>query len=582
MTWNAIATRSGRPQARPGRAPAPDGRTAERAARLALGAVLAVQLVFVVLNVRAPGWVLVDLDQEYNLPTWFHSGLLGAAALVALDILRLEWRLLGVAGRRRAWALGWPGVAALFAYLALDESLAIHEGFLTRELEGWLAPASPLQLTLAWLLVFLPGIVAAVTFLLASLGARARLCPRLVAWGSSGLALWLLALTLEGTARSFFIPRGLYELEVILEETAESVGTTLFLWAFWRYRAELDRGLARAGTAGAPSFAVPWRWVLAGTLALVVPAGVVTGSIAWSPHVLQKSVGDRHLRAGRLEDAAQAYRAAVDLRPGYATAWDRLGIAEFRRGDLEAAERAFTTAERLDPRAATPLNHRGAVLLRQRRAADAATAFARAVALDPRDAELHRNLGIALRRLGREADAEAAFRRAEALGLGRFGVTTLRVSLPADLPLVYLADPRLDPALALTRAGRVDLAVAEYRRALDGAPDLAAAHLGLANELLRGAVARRLTRDRPPVRVADADGDPVRPSVLFTHGVRHPDGRWEAIEATVEPDDEARDTALRAEARQHYARALALGAGPPARVGLALLDRDAAAPPRTR
>lgn len=547
---------------------------AERAARLALAVSLAIQLVFVVLNVWIPGWALVDLDQEDNLPTWFHSGLLAAAALVARRILRLEWALLGAAGRRRTWALGWLGVAALFAYLALDESLQIHEGLLTEELEAWLAPASPLQLTLAWLLIFLPGIVAAVTFLLASLGARARLSPRLVAWGCGGLAFWVLALTLEGTAKSFFIPRGLYQLEVILEETAETLGTTLFLWGFWRYRGELGRHLALAATAGPPSFAVPWRWVLAGTLALVVPAGVVTGSIAWSPHVLQKSMGDRHLRAGRLEDAARAYRAAVELRPGYATAWDRLGIAEYRRGDLEAAERAFAAAERLDPRDATAPNHRGAVLLRRGHPGDAAAAFAHAVALDPRDAELHRNLGTALRRLGREADAEAAFRRAEALGPGRLAVTTLRVSVPADLPLVYMTDPRLESALAHTRAGRVDLAAAEYRRALARTPDLAAAHLGLANELVRAAVARRLTRDRPPVRVADADAEPVRLSVLFTHGVRYPDGRWETIEVAVDADDAAADGAARAEARRHYERALTLGADAPVRVGLALLDRE--------
>lgn len=553
--------------------------TSERVARVALAVVLAVQVAFALLNVWLPGWDLVDLDQEYNLPTWFHSTLLGAAALLALDLLRLEARFLGRSDRPRGWALAWLAVAGLFGYLALDESLAIHEGFYTDELEAWLAPTSPLHLTLAWLLILLPAIVVAVAFLLASLGARARLHPRLVAWGCGGLAFWLLALTLEGTAKSVFIPRGLYWLEVILEETAETLGTTLFLWGFWRYRGALAEWLSpsvgAAGPVGSPPFAVPWRWVAAGTLALAIPAGVVTGSIALSPHVLHKSIGDRHLRAGRPEEATQAYRVALALNPRYATAWDRLGIAEYRRGDVEAAERAFATAERLEPRKAELANHRGAALLRQGRPAEAASAFTRAAALDPADAELHRNLGIALRQLGREGEAEAAFRRAEALGLGRLAVTTLRVSLPAELPLVYVADPRLEAALRETRAGRVAPAIVEYRRVLAAAPDLAAAHLGLANELLRAGVARRLTRGRPAVGVPEADVDPVRPSALFTHALRHPDGRWEAIEVTVEAAAaDAGPDATWAETCRHYERALALGAGAPARVGLALLARE--------
>ncbi|MCI0574540.1 MAG: tetratricopeptide repeat protein, partial [Myxococcaceae bacterium] len=317
-----------------------------RAGRVVLAPLLLVQAAFVALQLGAPGWRLVDLDREHNLPTWFHGGLLALVALLALDLVRSEARFLQRTRQSQAWALAWFVVAGGFAYLAVDETLVIHERLLNRWVRGQLATASSLQLLLAWLLVFLPAIVLSVAFLLAALSARARLSPRLVAWGGAGLLLWVLALTFEATTRSFFIPRNLYWLEVVLEETAESVGTTCFAWGFWRYRIELGSW----GQGRVPVFAVPWRWVAAGTVALAIPAGAVGVSIAWNSYALHTYVGDDHLNAGRLEAAVGAYRTALATAPNYGRAWYRLGVAELRRGDLAAAEQAFATAARLEPR----------------------------------------------------------------------------------------------------------------------------------------------------------------------------------------------------------------------------------------
>jgi tetratricopeptide (TPR) repeat protein len=542
-----------------------------RRSRLALAALLLIQAGFATLHLWMPGWRLVNLDREHNFPTWFHSWLLALVALQALDLIRVEGRLLGRAGRRRAWAAAWPLVAGGFAYLAADETLVIHEGFLTAWLRGRLAPSSPLELTLAWLLIFLPAIVFTVAFLLASLGARARLCPRLLAWGGGGLGLWVLALTCEATAKSFFIPRNLYWLEVVLEETAESLGTTCFAWALWRYRLELG-GWVRGRTTP-PAFAVPWRWVAAGTLALALPVAVVGVSIAWNPYALHRYIGDDHLRAGRLEEAVRAYRAALATAPAYGRAWYRLGVAELRRGDLAAAEQALAMAARLEPRNATTANDLGVVLLRQGRDGEAAAAFTRATALDPDDARAAQNLAIALRRLGREAGAEAALARARALRPPRLRVTALRMTVPADVQLAYVADPRLDGALGDSRAGRVESAISGYRRALARMPDLAPAHLGLANELVRWRLAVRLTTKPPPARAKGASGSPARTAALFSDWVQDANGGWSALEAVVEPPPMADDAALAREARGHFEHALALGAGAPAQLGLAALAR---------
>jgi len=75
---------------------------------------------------------------------------------------------------------------------------------------------------------------------------------------------------------------------------------------------------------------------------------------------------------------------------------------------------------------------------------------------------------------------------------------------------------------------------------------------------------------RPGARI-----EPVRPAVLFTDWVQHPDGRWESIEVTVEPRALPGGAAtLGRDAGEHYQRALALGVGAPARLGQALLARE--------
>src|SRR5262249_37674582 len=144
------------------------------------------------------------------------------------------------------------------------------------------------------------------------------------------------------------------------------------------------------------------------------------------------------------------------------------------------------------------------------------------------------NLGITLQRLGQSKEAETAFRRAERLGLSRGTVSVVRVSVTPDLHLAYLAHPALTVGLAASRAGRLDLATAEYRRVVAATPDLAAAHLALANELLRARVARRVASSLTSGRALEDEMDPVWPAVGLVHSIRQPDGRWETVETTVQ------------------------------------------------
>src|SRR5262249_55304651 len=156
-----------------------------------------------------------------------------------------------------------------------------------------------------------------------------------------------------------------------------------------------------------PRIIVPWRRLAIVTVvALGVPAAIVAGSVLLNPAVRLRQVGDEHLRAGRLAEAAATYRKVVDRRPRWARVWDHLGVAEYRRGNLTEAGEAFATAAKLEPREASMIQHVGVVLYQQGRYTEATEAFRRSVALEPDDPDTLRNLAATLDRLGRDLEAQ--------------------------------------------------------------------------------------------------------------------------------------------------------------------------------
>jgi tetratricopeptide (TPR) repeat protein len=547
---------------------------------LFLGAVAVVQAGFVVLNVLYPDWVFVDLDEEYNLPTYFQTALLATASILAACALFTEAAVLGRAGRPRFWALtSWAGVSALFAGMALDESLVIHERFNGEAARAWFRSTSPVQGTVVWLVILGPAVVCAMVWLLAWVLARGRISPTFARFGLTAIGLWLAALVFEGTAKSVFIPVGLYRLEVALEESGEALAPAIMCVAIWAYIVTARAHAANAQLDTLARIAVPWRRLGVATgMAIGVPAVIVAGSVLLNPAVRLRHVADEQLRAGRLAEAAATYRTVIDRRPRWARVWDHLGVAEYRRGNLTEAGEAFAMAAKLEPRDASMIQHVGVVLYQQGRHAEAAEAFRRSVALEPHDPDSLRNLAATLDRLGRDLEAQKLRARANRLAPESLRVVAMRVSLPAALTLVYLTAPGLEPALERTRAGQLDAALALYRAHLGRADARvrAAAHVGAGNELLRWYAAIGLTRDKEPIRVPDSDLAPTNVTALFADWIRQPDGRWEAMESVVAPPEAPpAGRALVQEAKRHYEQALALGAGAAARVGLAALAFEA-------
>ncbi|MDJ1175316.1 tetratricopeptide repeat protein [Roseofilum capinflatum] len=166
---------------------------------------------------------------------------------------------------------------------------------------------------------------------------------------------------------------------------------------------------------------------------------------------------------GKLPEAVQSYRRALQLDPEYALAHYNLGLALYDQGKLPEAVQSYRRALQLDPEYAAAHNNLGLALSDQGKLPEAVQSYRRALQLDPEYAAAHNNLGLALSDQGKLPEAVQSYRRA----------------LQLD-PEYALAHYNL--GLALYDQGKLPEAVQSYRRALELDPEDAGAHnnLGIA------------------------------------------------------------------------------------------------------
>lgn len=113
-------------------------------------------------------------------------------------------------------------------------------------------------------------------------------------------------------------------------------------------------------------------------------------------------------RSGRLDDAIQNVRRAIELNPAYAPAHMRLGLWLLDRDDTDGAERAFTKAGEIDRSDVSPAVGLARVYLQRLQNQQAVDVLERALARTPGDRYAMQLLGTSYRRLGRVDEAEYA------------------------------------------------------------------------------------------------------------------------------------------------------------------------------
>jgi tetratricopeptide (TPR) repeat protein len=199
------------------------------------------------------------------------------------------------------------------------------------------------------------------------------------------------------------------------------------------------------------------------------------------PHV-HHNLGNLHYSAGRFGEAAAAQREAIRLKPNYVEAHLNLGLALLSTGDFADAEQSFRAALRIQPNFTFAKQSLATALSEQNRPKEAEALLRQTLALGSRDprqiAALEHNLGVAVKMQDRFEEALRLFDAAQ-------------TKVP-DMPMIDY-----NRGNTLQQLGRLEEAVAYYRRALGRNPLHMTAHRDL-NALLY-----RLGRDSEFLRSYD-------------------------------------------------------------------------------
>ena len=141
-----------------------------------------------------------------------------------------------------------------------------------------------------------------------------------------------------------------------------------------------------------------------------VKAGIADPLLAEVPARLRGSralqdEGVALARSGRLEEAIERFREALELEPADSMTRFYVGLAQAKLGRLDAARDAFLEAIRLEPRSERAQLFLGSVLALQGNDPGAAEAFAAALEIHPGLTAARNERAKALQRLGRYAAA---------------------------------------------------------------------------------------------------------------------------------------------------------------------------------
>jgi tetratricopeptide (TPR) repeat protein len=179
---------------------------------------------------------------------------------------------------------------------------------------------------------------------------------------------------------------------------------------------------------------------------------------------LRNALGWTLFQEGRSAEAVTEYRRALVTNPRLAKTHNNLALALLELGQLDDAASHFTTSLEIDPKAEI-YSDRGFTMARLGKPEQALADYQKALELDPTCASAHMNLAVAAVQGGKLGDAETHYRTA----------LTTRPTAETHNGLGYV----------LTKQGKTDEAVAEFRRAIDANPKFTPAYNNLADALAK-------------------------------------------------------------------------------------------------
>lgn len=226
-------------------------------------------------------------------------------------------------------------------------------------------------------------------------------------------------------------------------------------------------------------------------------------------------LGYLYQRRGQIDPAVEVLEASLRLNEGHAATLLRLAVLYRDRGDSTRARRSYEAALAVDEGCLAARHGLGELALRAGDAAGALEHLQGALAREPDSPQILYGLGLALRQLGRRQEAARYLRRVDLKSL-RSGVWW---GCPDPLitafgELTRGSQPHLLRGAQAARGGASQLALAEYRRAVEANPKDPVARESLGSALYRqGDLEGAAAQYREAVRL-----DPGNPSFLHDLG----------------------------------------------------------------
>ncbi|HKO53380.1 MAG TPA: tetratricopeptide repeat protein [Polyangiaceae bacterium] len=223
--------------------------------------------------------------------------------------------------------------------------------------------------------------------------------------------------------------------------------------------------------------------------------------------------GVEALAAGDLETADARFGLALEYNPKFVDALTNQGLVELQRGNLERARQLLTRARRLNPDVAQPHHALGVLAERERRPDLASQAYYEALRVDPGFAPSRANLAHLLYDSGLYEDALLQFKRlvevapdviAAHVGLAGTLLHLERVGEASQVIENALAAAADDPELSIL-AARLQIRRGEFEAAIARLSPLTQARSELAVHALAWLAAAELARGRLEAAVGAAE-----------------------------------------------------------------------------
>ena len=127
------------------------------------------------------------------------------------------------------------------------------------------------------------------------------------------------------------------------------------------------------------------------------------------------NMGNTLKEQGKLEEAIETYKKTLAIKPDYAEAYNNIGIALKEQGKPDAAIKAYYKALTIKSDYAEAFNNLGVVLKDQGNLEGAIELYNKALAIKPNYPEAYNNTGIALKSQGKLEEAIQAYNKALAI-----------------------------------------------------------------------------------------------------------------------------------------------------------------------